>query len=89
MGLPSNARKARFGSKTIANARPRLIDTACSRVWAIWSKSHEESILEPKKPYFTLTFGSTDNPGLSSWLGSSLARLVKSMRTGTRCTTFT
>ena len=38
---------------------------------------------------FTLTFGSTDRPGRSSWLGSSSFSLVKSMRTGTRWTTFT
>ena len=40
-------------------------------------------------PYFTLTFGSTLSPGRNSWFGSSFSRLVKSMRTGTRCTTLT
>jgi len=39
--------------------------------------------------YFTETLGSTERPGRSSWLGSSLARSLKSMRTGTRWTTFT
>src|SRR6516162_6321127 len=37
--------------------------------------------------YFTETLGTTDKPGRSCLLGSSLARSVKSMRTGTRWTT--
>ena len=41
------------------------------------------------KTYFRRTFGSTESPGRSSWLGSSFLRSVKSIRTGTRWTTLT
>ena len=92
-----NVLKPAAGLEEVDRNRPRIPGRPAERFHrsdpphcrAHYRARPEAGRLREPAAYFTRTLGSTDNPGRSRWLASSSFKSVKSIRTGTRCTTLT